>query len=87
MKLSEYLLLCLKDNPMKIPSVKFWAMTILFVQTGLQIQLSNYHILTVEDCLKEMDDLLNGVVYEGGWVREWWEQYQYLRGGEKKRWM
>lgn len=72
---------------MKIPSVKFWALTSLICRV-CQIQLNNYHILTPEDCMKELDDLLNHIEYEGGWVRAWWEQHQYLRNlSEKKRWI
>ena len=88
MRLNEYILLLLKDNPMKIPSSRFWGITLLIIQAGVIIKMDNNHILTPEDCVKEMEDYLRGIKYDGGWVRSWWEQYQYLRNLiEKQRWM
>lgn len=88
MKFEDYVLLFLKDNPCRVPSVKFWGITLLIVSAGIKIQMDNCHILTVQDCYNEMDDLFSGRIYEGGWTRAWWEQYQYLRGLIKKpRWI
>ena len=90
MKFRDYLLLYLKEIEGKetgIPSIKFWAMTTLIIGTGMKIQMNNGHYLTGQDCWNEMDDLLNGIEYDGGWVRAWWEQYQWLRGFEKPDWV
>jgi len=88
MKLEDYILLYLKDNPSRISSIRFWAMTLLVVSMGMKIQNSCGHYLTIEDCFKEMEDAWMGIHWEGGWVRTWWEQFQYLRGLMKKqRWM
>ena len=87
MKLNDFILVLLKDNPMKVPSVKFWGEILIMIKVGVQIQTDNGHYLTPEDCFKEMEDCWLKRVYEGGWVRAWFEQYEYFRGGDKKRWM
>lgn len=64
LKLNHYILLYLeKFGKSKIPSVRFWALTLLIVSVGLEIDV-NGHILTTEDCFKEMDDCANGDCYK-----------------------
>lgn len=50
-------------GPSKIPGVRFWALTLLIVSAGLEIDVDG-HILTTEDCFKEMDDCANGDCYK-----------------------
>ena len=67
MKIDDYILLLFgKDGiyPCKIPSVRFWALTLLFVGIGLEIEMKDGHILTVKDCFIEMDDCANGDCYK-----------------------
>jgi len=54
------MLLFLKDNPSKIPSIKFWCLTILFIKTGIEVEMLDGHILTEEDCFNKLEDLLKG---------------------------
>jgi len=90
LKLKEYILIFLylengyKKNKTIIPSVKFWAITLLIIGSGLKIQMKNGHYLTIFDCFIEMEDLVKGNTFEGGDVRAWWEQHQWLRGQIKK---
>ena len=63
MRLNNYLLLLLKDNPIKIPSVRFWALTLLLVATGIELKMNNGHILTIKDCYIEMNDCASGDCY------------------------
>jgi hypothetical protein len=90
MEFKEYILIFLKmfPNVVRIPGVKFWALTLLIIGAGVEIKMDNCHILTVEDCYKEMDDSFNRRTFEGGMIRAWWEQFQFFRGLiEKPRWM
>lgn len=64
MKLKDYILLFVRDSPCKIPSVKFWAMTLIVVNMGLEIEMNDGHILTVKDCYIEMDDCASGNCYK-----------------------
>ena len=60
MNIDDYLLLFLKFGPFKIPSVKFWAITLLIVGAGIEIKMKDDHILTMKDCFIEMEDCSNG---------------------------
>ncbi len=64
MKVKDYIRLFLKDVPCKIPSVKFWAITLLTVGAGIEIEMKDGHILTVKDCWIEMDDCAHGDCYK-----------------------
>lgn len=64
MKVKDYILIFLNDFPCKIPSAKFWAMTLLVVGMGIEIEMNDGHILTVNDCYIEMDDCANGDCYK-----------------------
>ena len=68
MKIKDYILLFLKDLKPRfkimIPSVKFWAITLLIVGAGIEIEMKDKHILTVKDCWIEMDDCANGDCYK-----------------------
>ena len=69
-------------------NIKFWGITLLTVDSGMKIQMWNGHYLTISDCFMEMGGRLTGYKFEGGWVRAWWEQFQYLRGLiDKPYWM
>ncbi|MHA1502428.1 MAG: hypothetical protein ACTSSB_11310 [Candidatus Heimdallarchaeota archaeon] len=59
MKLDNFLLLFLKDNPSKIPSIKFWCLTIFLIDAGIEVEMPDGHILTIEDCFKELEDITN----------------------------
>jgi len=93
MKFKEYLLVFLylehdKEEKIRIPSVKFWGITLLIVACGLKIQMNNGHYLTEYDCFLEMNDKLRNYKYPDGFPRAWWEQFQYLRGLiEKPYWV
>jgi len=90
MKFKEYLIIYIKINDgLEInDQTRFWAITCIFIGTGGKIQMDNGHYLTPKDCLMEINDLVGGYVFEGGWVRAWWEQFQYLRGLiDKPYWM
>ena len=39
----------------KIPSAKFWGITLMIVKSGAKINC-NGHILTIKDCFDEMED-------------------------------
>ena len=52
-----YLLWMLKGKPLKIPSIKFWCLTILIIRQGIKIEMKDGHILTIKDCFKEIEDL------------------------------
>ena len=58
MKLDHYLLFFLKDNPSKIPIIKFWCLTLLFIDAGIKVEMLDEHILTKDDCLNELKDIL-----------------------------
>lgn len=63
---------------MRIPSMRFWAMTLLLTSAGIQI-LCDCHILTEEDCYREMDDCANGNCYRYD-LRDWWVQKKEVFG-------
>ena len=63
MKMRDYLLIFLKDNPCRIPSVRFWGIILLVVGMGLKIEMKDGHILTVKDCFIEMEDCASGDCY------------------------
>lgn len=66
MKIDDYILLIMgKDGkyPCKIPSVRFWALTLLMVSMGMEIEMKDGHSLTVKDCFIEMDDCASGDCY------------------------
>ncbi len=58
LKLDKYLLLFLKDNPSTIPSIKIWCLPIFFIDAGIVVEMPNGHILTIEECFKEIEDIL-----------------------------
>ncbi|NHJ22526.1 MAG: hypothetical protein EAX91_16385 [Candidatus Lokiarchaeota archaeon] len=58
MKLNHYLLFFLKDNPSKILSIKFWCLTLLFIDAGIKVEMSDGYILTKDDCFNELKDIL-----------------------------
>lgn len=64
MDCKDYIILLLKDFPCRIPSVRFWAITLLIVGAGINIEMTDGHILTVEDCYIEMDDCAKGDCYK-----------------------
>lgn len=55
--INHYILLYLKNNPARIPSVHFWAITLILVSVGVKINIQG-HILTIKDCFEEMEDML-----------------------------
>lgn len=66
MKIDDYIILFVKDLDVKIsiPSVKFWAITLLCVSTGMEIEMKDGHILTSKDCYIEMNDCASGNCYK-----------------------
>ena len=76
------------DGKKIIDTTRFWGITAMFVGCGGKVQMDNGHYLTSKDCLMEINDLVGKYNFEGGWVRAWWEQFQYLQGLiEKPYWM
>ena len=68
--------------------LRFWAITLLMLSIrAFKIQMDNGHYLTQFDCFIELEDVLRGYKFEGAYVRAWWEQYQWLRGGKKPYWI
>jgi len=61
--IDKFVLLLLDKNPMRIPSVRFWAMALILTSAGIKIQMKDGHILTKEDCFIEMDDCASGDCY------------------------
>lgn len=64
MRIKDYIVVFLKDFPCRIPSVKFWAITLLTVSAGIEIKMKDGHILTLKDCYIEMNDCANGNCYK-----------------------
>jgi hypothetical protein len=60
LNIKKYIFLFLKDKAIKIPSAKFWAITLIVVAMGIKIEMPDGHILTVKDCFNEMEDCLSG---------------------------
>ena len=65
MSLSDWILVYLgifhPDEAVELPSVRFWAITLIVIASGIQIKTKKRfrkHILNVEDCYLEMEDLL-----------------------------
>jgi hypothetical protein len=81
MKLKEYIILLLKDNAMRVPSVLFWGLTLLIVAAGMEIKVDG-HILTVKDCFIEMEDCWKGDCYRNSCpILNWLKQRKELFGG------
>lgn len=73
MNINDYLLMFVDKEPCKIPSVRFWGITLLIVGAGIEIKMKDGHILTVEDCFIEMEDCASGDCYrirKGGKVKD-----------------
>lgn len=68
MKLKDYILVFLYQHlptqKIPIPSVKFWAITLLVVSAGIEIETNDGHVLTVKDCFVEMEDCASGDCYK-----------------------
>ena len=66
MKIDDYIILFVKDRDInfKIPSVRFWAYTLLIVSAGIEIEMKDGHILTPKDCYIEMNDCASGDCYK-----------------------
>jgi hypothetical protein len=64
--LAEYILLYLADGkPARMPSIHFWAETLLIINAGLQIMVQMEECadpiaLEPQDCFDEIADLLEG---------------------------
>jgi len=85
-EMDKFILLMLKENPLKIPSVKFWAMALILTSAGIKIQMKDGHILTKEDCFIEMDDCFSGDCYKldaRGRIISWLYQKRVYFGWEK----
>ena len=62
--IDEFIILILKDNPMNVPSVRFWAHALLLTSAGVKIKMKDGHVLTPEDCFIEMNDCASGDCYK-----------------------
>ncbi len=77
----QYLLMFLKEGVYthKIPSVHFWASTLLIISaleySNTYIRFDNGHILTPKDCFKEMNDCVSGDCFKNSCpIRLWLKQ-------------
>lgn len=59
MKIKHYLLNFLKDGVYHhpIPGLHFWAVTLLIVRAGVEIEMEDGHVLTPKDCFVEIEDI------------------------------
>lgn len=51
-----FMLLYSWGEPMKIPSVRFWAITLLCTTMGMKIMMHDGHVLTEKECFTEIED-------------------------------
>jgi len=61
LNLKHYLLLFIGKEGFKgnIPSIRFWSLTLLIVNAGVEIEMFDGHILTAKDIFREIEDLFN----------------------------